>query len=67
LDLGAPLLRLEPVAGQTGRYRVSYPGGFGEQGAYRVVFYAQDQSDNQAQPKQVTTGPKALYLPLVLK
>jgi len=67
LDLGAPLLRLEPVAGQTGRYRVSYPGGFGEQGAYRVVFYAQDQSDNQAQPKQVTTGPKALYLPVVLK
>lgn len=67
LDLGAPLLRLEPVPGQIGRYRINYPGGFAEQGDYRVVFYAQDKSENQAQPVSVTTGAKSLYMPLFLR
>ncbi|MCO6450766.1 MAG: DNRLRE domain-containing protein, partial [Caldilineales bacterium] len=66
LELGVPLLALSPVAGQPNLYRVNYPGGFAEDGAYRVVFYAQDRMQNQAQPQVVITGGEKLYLPLAL-
>lgn len=68
LELGLPVVRLEPVANQPGLFRASYPGGFGERGEYRVIFYAQDQDDAQAQPRVVRIQPGAqIFLPLIMK
>ena len=67
LELGVPLVELEADPEVEGMYRVSYPGGFTEEGGYRVVFYAQDRSGAHAQPKLVTVGEHEVYLPLVLK
>jgi len=68
LELGVPLLRLEPEEAEEGTYRVTYAGGFGEDGMYRVVFYAQDRTGSHAQPKPVLVGEGAvkLYLPTIL-
>jgi hypothetical protein len=65
LNLGVPALRLDPVPGQAGVYRASYPNGFGETGAYRVVFYAQDHAGMQAQPALIILGGRRTYLPFV--
>jgi hypothetical protein len=67
MELGVPLVRLDADRDVEGLYRVSYPGGFTEEGKYRVVFYAQDRSGAHAQPKLVTVGQPGLYLPLLLK
>jgi sugar lactone lactonase YvrE len=65
LELGVPLLRLTADPDVEGLYRVTYPGGFTEEGTYRVVFYAQDRMGMQAQPTLVIAGGHKLYLPLV--
>ena len=69
LNLGAPSLKLDPVNGTPGLFRASYPNGFTEQGTYRVVVYAQDNSGMQAQPKLAGQGgaQQKIYLPLVLR
>jgi len=69
LELGVPLLRLEPEDAEEGTYRVSYAGGFGEEGLYRVVFYAQDRTGIHAQPQLVLAGEGAVqvYLPVMLE
>ena len=67
LELGVPLLRLEVDPEVEDLYRASYPGGFIEEGRYRVVFYAQDCSGAHAQPKLVTVGERKVYLPLIMK
>lgn len=48
-------------------YTATYPG-FTERGAYRVVFYAEDGEELQAQPVAlaINTGTQ-IYLPLVLR
>ncbi|MFN8474912.1 MAG: caspase family protein [Anaerolineae bacterium] len=68
LDLGVPLIRLEPVPQNEGLFRADYPNGFIESGDYRVVFFAQDRSGDNAPPKVVSvrTGGK-LYLPLIAR
>jgi hypothetical protein len=67
LDLGVPLLRLEPDATVQRLYRVSYANGFMQAGPYRIVFYAQDEAENYAQPRLVTVGETQLFLPLLIK
>ena len=69
LNLGVPSLKLDPVNGTSGLYRAAYPNGFTEQGAYRVIVYAQDKSGMQAQPMLASEGgaQRKVYLPLVLR
>jgi hypothetical protein len=67
LELGVPLLQLEADPEVEGLYRASYPGGFTEEGRYRVVFYAEDRSEAYAQPRLVTVGGCQVYLPLIMK
>jgi len=53
-----------------GSYTATYPGGFGEEGAYRVVFYARDRSGVHAPPRLAMVGEPAwadVYLPLVIR
>ena len=52
-----------------GTYSVSYAGGFGEEGTYRVVFHAQDRTGSHAQPRLVLAGEGVaqLYLPLIVE
>jgi hypothetical protein len=64
LDLGVPLVELAPDPDQPGRYTADY-NGFVEEGAYRVVIYADDQSGSQAQPRAVFSGVQRAYLPLI--
>jgi hypothetical protein len=65
LDLGVPLLQLELDPEQEGVYSTHY-NAFGEEGAYRVVIYAQDSAGNQAPPRVVRTL-ETVYLPIVLR
>lgn len=65
LELGVPIVRLQPAQGEEGRYQVTYPGGFSEPGVYRVVFYAQDRSGSHAQPMLFLAGGPRLYLPVL--
>ncbi|MFZ1757218.1 MAG: fibronectin type III domain-containing protein, partial [Caldilineaceae bacterium] len=51
LNLKVPLIRLEPVAGQEGKFSVDYPNGFSDSGDYRIVFYAQDRLGLNALPQ----------------
>ena len=67
MELGVPLLRLEADPEVEGMYRVTYPGGFTEEGRYSVAFYVQDRSGSHAQPKLVTVGEREVYLPLLLR
>jgi hypothetical protein len=66
LELGVPTILLQPDASAEGIYKANY-NGFNLPGAYRVVFYASDQSGNQALPKLVQTGLKKVFLPMVRK
>jgi hypothetical protein len=66
LELGVPLITLQPDLDHEGRYSTSY-NGFGEPGTYKVVIYARDTAGTQALPKLVQTGETKLYLPLVRK
>ena len=61
LNLNVPLVRLDPVAGQPGQYRFSYPGGVPNLGIYRVVIYAQDRLGYHAVPAARAAGG-AVYL-----
>jgi len=67
LELGVPLLRLEPEDAEEGAYKVTYPGSCGEEGQYRVVFYAQDRTGTHAQPRlvRVRMGTAQIYMPMV--
>lgn len=68
LNLNAPVVRLEPVSGQPGRYRVDYPNGFLEEGDYRIVFYAQDRLGLNATPvREGEASGGQVYLPLVAR
>jgi hypothetical protein len=64
LNLSVPVVRLEPVTGQPGRFSVLYPNGFTQQGDYRVVFYAQDRLGINAAPTGPGTGTQ-IFLPVV--
>jgi len=66
LNLGVPVLLLEPDPDTEGLYTATYPSGFTEEGTYRVVFYAQDGAGTHAPPRLVTTD-KRVYLPVVVK
>jgi hypothetical protein len=66
MDLRVPLVKLEPDLGQEGLYLANY-AGFVEEGAYRVVIYAADETGNQALPKQAFTVEMHVFLPLVLR
>jgi len=65
-NLAVPVVRLEPDPAQAGRYLFNYQNGFGQDGAYRIVFYAQDRLGIQATPKLVGESIK-LYLPFATK
>jgi hypothetical protein len=72
LNLNVPVVRLEPVAAEKGRYRVSYPNGFIEDGDYRIIFYAQDRVGLNATPTRQGDAPTAptldqIFLPLVAR
>jgi hypothetical protein len=69
LDLGVPVVKLNADPGVAGRYTANYPGGFGEVGQYRVVFYARDKTDGYAAPKLVLPGAAQykVFLPVVLR
>ncbi|MFO7632532.1 MAG: fibronectin type III domain-containing protein [Caldilinea sp.] len=70
LNLNVPVVRLEPVAGQPGAFRVDYPNGFIEEGDYRIVFYAQDRLGLNAAPVREGEAPIAggsVYLPLITR
>ncbi|MBI3957855.1 MAG: fibronectin type III domain-containing protein [Chloroflexi bacterium] len=64
-NLNVPVVRLEPVAGQPGKYSVNYPNGFLDPGDYRVVFYAQDRLGLNAAP--VSPGQRQLFLPQITR
>jgi hypothetical protein len=66
MDLGVPLVKLEPDQEQEGVYQAIY-NGFVEEGAYRVVIYAADEVGNQASPRKAFMVAAEIYLPLVLK
>ncbi|MCB0116620.1 MAG: fibronectin type III domain-containing protein, partial [Caldilineaceae bacterium] len=66
LNLKVPVVRLEPVAGEPGRFSIPYPNGFTQQGNYRVVFYAQDRQGINAAPVGPGTG-LSIYLPAILR
>jgi hypothetical protein len=66
LQLGVPLVQLEPDPEEEGSYSTTYPGGFAEEGTYRVVFYAQDEAGVHAAPRLELTATY-VYLPLVVK
>lgn len=66
LELGVPTVRLLPVPGSETLFRASYPGGFAEPGMYRIVFYAQDHSGDQAQPRLLFSGGRQLFLPVLI-
>jgi hypothetical protein len=68
LDLGVPMIELEPDVEQEGVYSAYY-NAFGEEGLYRVVIYVEDRVGNQAQPYMVKVGEQEayVYLPLILK
>jgi hypothetical protein len=67
LDLGVPLVRLEPDPAHAGQYAAEY-NGFGEEGDYRVVIYVEDEAGNQALPYLVGAGgTQRLYLPLMVQ
>ena len=63
INLSVPVVRLEPVAGQPGKFSVDYTNGFLEDGDYRIVFYAQDRLGLNAAP--MTPGGQQLFLPQV--
>lgn len=67
LNLGVPVVLLEADPDVEGSYTATYPGGFTEEGPYRVIFYAQDLAGTHAPPKLVTPGETRIYLPVVLK
>ncbi len=66
IELGVPLVKLEPDVEQEGLYLAKY-NGFVEEGEYRVVVYAADEAGNQALPKMAQTWEYGIYLPLVRK
>ncbi|MEZ4831022.1 MAG: hypothetical protein R2873_03295 [Caldilineaceae bacterium] len=66
LNLKVPVVRLEPVAGEPGRFSIPYPNDFTQQGNYRVVFYAQDRQGINAAPVGPGTG-LSIYLPAILR
>lgn len=64
LNLGVPIVSLEPDREIPGRYVFNYVNGFDEPGSYRVIFYAQDRAGISAIP--VPAGADwAVYLPLI--
>jgi hypothetical protein len=65
LELGVPLIQLEPVVGQEDTYSAHY-NAFGEEGAYRVVVYAEDTAGNYATPWVLRTET-SVFLPLLLR
>jgi hypothetical protein len=68
LNLNVPVVRLEPVADEPGKYRVDYINGFtqGPPSDYRIVFYAQDRMGINAPPKRFgAEGTQKVYLPVV--
>ena len=66
LNLGVPIVRLEPVAEQPGKYSFAYAGGFPQPGDYRIVFYAQDVTGIAATPKLVGEAVRT-FMPLIWK
>jgi hypothetical protein len=68
LNLNVPVVRLEPVPGQTDAWQVNYPNGFLEEGDYRIVFYAQDRVGIHANPVRYgDASAETIYLPLIQK
>lgn len=67
LDLGVPVVLLQPDSEQEGLYTATYPNGFTEEGAHRVVFYTQDRAGIHAQPVMRSTEEIQVYLPVVLR
>ena len=65
INLNVPVLELEPVIGQPGKYSVEYTNGFVDPGDYRIVFYAQDRLGLHAAP--VSPGEIQLFLPTILR
>ena len=63
INLNVPVVRLEPVTGQPGKFSVNYSNGFLESGDYRIVFYAQDRLGLNAAP--VSPGQQQLFLPYI--
>lgn len=67
INLNVPVVRLEAIEGEPGRWRVEYPNGFREEGDYRIIFYAQDRIGIHAPP--VREGDRllgdGLFLPTV--
>jgi hypothetical protein len=66
MNLGVPLILLEPDPVQEGVYAANY-NGFLEEGQYRVLIYAEDEIGNQAPPYLAWVGGEVLYLPLTLR
>ena len=65
INLNVPVVRLEPVAGQPGKFSVNYTNGFVDPGDYRIVFYAQDRLGLNAAP--ISFGGHQIFLPQVRK
>ncbi len=63
INLSVPVVRLEPVAGQPGKFSVNYNNGFLESGDYRIIFYAQDRLGLNAAP--VSPGGIQIFLPQI--
>ncbi|MCL4832283.1 MAG: fibronectin type III domain-containing protein [Caldilineaceae bacterium] len=63
INLNVPALKLEPVAGQPGKFSVNYTNGFVDPGDYRIIFYAQDRLGLNAVP--VSPGQQQLFLPYI--
>ena len=66
LDLGVPLIKLDPDAVVDGLYLATY-NGFTEEGQYRVVIYAADSAGNQAMPRLAERPTMKVYLPVVMR
>ncbi|MGB5050258.1 MAG: hypothetical protein WBO46_15050, partial [Caldilineaceae bacterium] len=63
LNLDVPVVRLEPVGGQPGKFSVNYVNGFRESGDYRIIFYAQDRLGLNAPP--VSPSGTQVFLPQI--
>ena len=64
LNLNAPTVQLDPVPGETGKFRFIYLNGLTDPDDYRVVYYAQDVLGYHAAPVVRMTGEK-VFLPAV--
>ncbi len=66
INLNVPVVKLDPVAGQPGKFSANYTNGFLKDGDYRIIFYAQDRLGLNAIPFSPGSGIQ-IFLPTITR